>query len=85
MMQLDGPETAIPPFSDVCTLCRHLHRGEGRTCDAFPQRDSIPLEIWLGRHDHQEPYPGDSGIQFDPVDTPFARAKLRPRALPAER
>jgi hypothetical protein len=37
----------------------------GRTCEAFPVRNSIPLPIWLGEHDHQSPYPGDHGIQFE--------------------
>ena len=62
---LDGPGSSIPVFSPICLGCRHLHLHEGRTCDAFPERDSIPLEIWLGRNDHREPYPGDHDIQFE--------------------
>ena len=50
-------------FSPVCNGCRHLVRDyRQRRCAAFP--DGIPLEIWLGEHDHRRPYPGDNGIQF---------------------
>lgn len=50
--------------SDQCVLCKH-YRAD-LTCDAFPQ--GIPQRIISGLHDHQEPYPGDHGIRFDPVD-----------------
>lgn len=65
---LDGPETALPQLSAVCTFCAHFRPREGRTCDAFPKRDTIPLAIWLGEHDHRTPFPGDHGIRFAPVD-----------------
>ena len=83
-MRLDGPDSHIPVVSPVCIYCRHLRLHEGRTCDAFPERDSIPLEIWLGENDHQSPYPGDHGIQFEPVDTEYARRRFG-AARPAER
>jgi hypothetical protein len=67
MIMLDGPETSIPHFSPVCTYCRHWRIREGRTCAAFPERDSIPMKIWLGENDHQAPVPGDHGIQFEPA------------------
>ncbi len=71
---LDGPE--LPGLSRVCTRCRHFRAGQGRTCAAFPERDSIPEAIWLGEHDHRTPYPGDHGIQFEPV-------QVGPKATPA--
>ncbi len=55
----------IPIYSSVCTLCRHLQDIEAHRCLAF---DKIPDIIWLGDNDHTEPYPGDNGIQFEPVD-----------------
>ena len=38
------------------------------TCEAFPEEGSIPLEIWAGGNFHEEPYPGDNGLQFITVD-----------------
>jgi hypothetical protein len=35
------------------------------TCAAFP--DGIPDAITEGETDHVSPYPGDHGIQFDPM------------------
>jgi hypothetical protein len=75
---LDG-DHSIPPFSPTCDRCRHLI--DKRICSAFP--DGIPLEIWKGRHDHQTPYAGDNGIQFEPYTLEELRAliaELRERA-----
>ena len=45
-----------------CHFCRHLNQGEFG-CSAFP--DGIPDEILSGEVDHETPYPGDGGIQFE--------------------
>lgn len=52
----------------LCATCVHLHRDrlDATTCDAFP--DGIPTEIIESRFDHREPYPGDNGIQFEPIE-----------------
>jgi hypothetical protein len=50
-----------------CLNCRHLQGFP--YCKAFP--DGIPKEIQLGENQHDRPYPGDSGIQFEPFpETP---------------
>src|SRR5215211_1126848 len=65
------------PISPTCDGCRHrdwlprvwrLHH----TCAAFP--DGIPLEIWNGKCEHSEPYPGDHGIRFEPMTEDDERA-----------
>lgn len=63
---IDG-EFAIPVYSSVCSLCKHLRIDQGRTCDAYPKRDNIPMEIWMGENDHRQPFPGDHGIRFESV------------------
>ena len=66
-MRLD-PDADIPIYSEVCTRCRHYDRDPERVrqCAAFP--DGIPMEIWQGKNLHREPYPGDSNIQFAPME-----------------
>jgi len=36
------------------------------TCEAFP--DKIPYKIISGQFIHTDPYPGDHGITYDPID-----------------
>ena len=56
------------PLPD-CRSCKHLRMGGVRgppTCDAFPGR--IPRRIWNGLDGHRGPYPGDGGIQYEPME-----------------
>jgi hypothetical protein len=40
----------------------------GLTCAAFPYPDTtIPDEILDGENDHHAPFPGDHGIQYEPI------------------
>lgn len=65
---LDGE--SVSTFSEVCTLCRHFDERDplARRCAAFPE--GIPLPIWEGEDTHRSPYPGDHGIQFEPLPEP---------------
>ena len=35
-------------------------------CEAFG--DEIPGEVLAGRNRHLKPYPGDNGVQFEPIE-----------------
>jgi hypothetical protein len=48
-----------------CIECKRLKITKGVRCEAFPE--GIPDEIITGEHDHTEPYPGDNGIRFEPL------------------
>lgn len=56
------PPIQIPPRP--CAGCRFYDQPEWN-CRAFPY--GIPDEIKRGEHDHRGPYPGDGGIQFEPI------------------
>ena len=49
----------------ICNLCKHSTM-KGTTCKAFP--NGIPDKILTGEFDHRKPYPGDNGIQFEPIE-----------------
>lgn len=62
-----------------CFRCKHYRRElvASVACDAFPnpiETDwnafpcAIPKEIIDGVFDHIKPYPGDNGIQYEPVE-----------------
>lgn len=51
----------------VCIDCKHYINEKGEPkCAAFPE--GIPEDIWMGEVDHSEPYEGDNGIQFEPIE-----------------
>ncbi len=60
----------------ICRFCaRYCTDGEDPdaeqntgSCDAFPRQNGIPLAIWQSGADHRQPYAGDNGIHFAPVD-----------------
>lgn len=53
----------------ICYVCRHRTR-QAMTCAAFPA--GIPLAVLYSEADHRQPFAGDRGITFDPVDSEAA-------------
>jgi len=52
-------------ISTQCLECKHYIAFS--TCEAYP--DKIPQEIFDGTVEHTEPYPGDNGIMFEPINS----------------
>lgn len=50
--------------STQCIECKHYRLD--LKCAAFPVR--IPEEILTGKFNHDNPYPGDKGIRFEPFN-----------------
>ena len=46
-----------------CLICKHWQKN--KQCRAF---SDIPLVIRTNEHDHSQPYPGDNGIRFEPLE-----------------
>lgn len=63
MIKVIDDDRQFPYFSPVCSLCRH--KTGFRKCSAFSGQ--IPSEIWTGQNTHEQPFPGDHGIQFAPA------------------
>lgn len=57
-----------------CLTCEHFRSpldaarpdAPEQTCDAFPDPERIPDDIWWNHRDHRDPAPGDHGIQWEP-------------------
>lgn len=47
-----------------CIECKHKIKAQ--VCTAFP--DGIPKALIDDKFDHRNPYPGDHGIQFEPIE-----------------
>jgi hypothetical protein len=53
-------------FGLQCVRCKHRNLNYAGGCAAFP--DGIPEPIAMDAFDHCLPYPGDHGIQFEPME-----------------
>jgi hypothetical protein len=53
----------------ICLKCKHFNQDLKSTkfdCAAYP--DGIPEAIYTSQNDHTQPYPGDNGIRFEPIE-----------------
>jgi len=54
-------------ITNQCPNCKYLiGTNKHLVCEAF--KNGIPEKILTGEHDHTEPYKGDNGIQFEPIE-----------------
>ncbi len=60
---VEGDESIT--FVSSCPKC--IHKNNDTTCKAFPR--GIPDLILNGDNNHRKPYPGDNGIQFEPIES----------------
>lgn len=56
-------DRSIP--ENQCVKCENIIGVQARLCKAFPK--GIPEDIWFEGKDHTVSYPGDNGIQFEPM------------------
>lgn len=49
-----------------CRRCKHFAGGLHPSCQAFP--NSIPGQIYLNKVDHRQPFDGDQGIRWEPLE-----------------
>lgn len=51
----------------MCSFCIHFNEStQGERCRAFP--NGIPQQILEFEVDHRKPFPGDNGVQFEPIE-----------------
>jgi hypothetical protein len=56
----------------ACVFCRHYHHERNDQCTELPSCDAffaIPEEIFMGRFDHRDAFPGDNGVRFSLNET----------------
>lgn len=71
--------TIIP----ICLKCARLSLVGSMRCTAFPR--GIPDPILLMDHDHREPYPGDQGLTYLPMNAEAAKVEPLIKPCPAAR